>query len=374
MARVELRQVWKRFGDIVAVEDFSLSADDGEFIVFVGPSGCGKTTTMRIIAGLEVASEGQVLFDGRDVTDELPHDRDIAMVFQNYALFPHLDVYSNMAFGMRLRKVPKGEIEQRVRKTAQLLGIDGALKRRPKELSGGQRQRVALGRAIVREPRVFLMDEPLSNLDAALRMEMRAEIIKLQERLGVTTFYVTHDQIEALSMGDRIVVMRDGRIQQVGSPTELYEEPANIYVASFIGSPPMNFLQGRVEGDRIILPAERATLTMDDSARQAVARASALEVTVGVRPEHIVFSDQPAATGAFSVAGSVDTVEPLGHTTLVRAKTGSNERLNALLAGKVRLQEGQAVHATFTPDRVYLFDRKSERSLLGIREAELRLP
>ncbi len=372
MARVELRQVWKRFGEIVAVEDFSLSANDGEFIVFVGPSGCGKTTTMRIIAGLEVASEGQVLFDGKDVTDELPHNRDIAMVFQNYALFPHLDVYSNMAFGMRLRKVPKAEIEQRVRKTAELLGIDGALQRRPKELSGGQRQRVALGRAIVREPRVFLMDEPLSNLDAALRMEMRAEIIKLQERLGVTTFYVTHDQIEALSMGDRIVVMRAGRIQQVGSPTDLYEEPTNIYVASFIGSPPMNFLKGRVEGERIVLPAEQTTLTMEAPARQAVAGASSPEVTLGVRPEHIVLSDQPATTGAFSVAGVVDTVEPLGHTTLVRAKTGADDRLNVLVAGKVRLQEGQAVHATFAPDRVYLFDRKSERSLLGIREPEPR--
>ena len=211
MAQVELRHVWKRFGEIVAVEDFSLPAVDGEFIVFVGPSGCGKTTTMRIVAGLEAASEGKVFFDGKDVTDQLPHDRDVAMVFQNYALFPHLNVYSNIAFGMRLRKAPKAEIEDRVRKTARLLGIEGVLERRPKELSGGQRQRVALGRAIVREPRVFLMDEPLSNLDAALRMEMRAEIIKLQERLDVTTFYVTHDQVEALSMGDRIVVMRDGQ-------------------------------------------------------------------------------------------------------------------------------------------------------------------
>lgn len=368
MALVELRQVWKQFGDIVAVEDFSLSASDGEFIVFVGPSGCGKTTTMRIIAGLEVASEGHVFFDGKDVTDELPHDRDVAMVFQNYALFPHLDVYSNIAFGMRLRKVPKTEIEKRVRKTAQLLGIEGVLQRRPKELSGGQRQRVALGRAIVREPRVFLMDEPLSNLDAALRMEMRAEIIKLQERLGVTTFYVTHDQIEALSMGDRIVVMRNGRIQQVGSPTELYEQPANIYVASFIGSPPMNFLDGRAERDRIILPAEQTTLAMGGPAQQAVARASAPEVTVGVRPEHIVFSDRPAGPGVFSIAGAVDTVEPLGHTTLVRAKTASDQRLNVLLQGKVRLEEGQVVHATFPANRVYLFDRKSEQSLLGISE------
>ena len=368
MARVELRHVWKRFGDFVAVEDFSLEANDGEFIVFVGPSGCGKTTTMRIIAGLEVATEGRVLFDGKDVTDELPHDRDVAMVFQNYALFPHLNVFSNMAFGMRLRKRPRVEIEDRVRGTAKLLGIEGVLQRRPRELSGGQRQRVALGRAIVREPRVFLMDEPLSNLDAALRMEMRAEIIKLQERLGVTTFYVTHDQVEALSMGDRIVVMRDGMIQQIGSPTDLYEQPNNTYVASFIGSPPMNFLEGRVEGDRIVISEEQTTLAMNGAARAATARASTSEIMVGVRPEHIVFSDNPAGVAAFSIAGAVDTVEPLGHTTLVRSKMASGRRLNALLAGKVRLKEGQAVHAVFPLDRVYLFDRKSEKSLLGISE------
>ena len=368
MAKVELRHVWKRFGDLIAVEDFSLDAADGEFIVFVGPSGCGKTTTMRIIAGLEVASDGQVEFDGKNVTDELPHDRDVAMVFQNYALFPHLNVFSNMAFGMRLRKVPKAEIEDRVRRTARLLGIEDALQRRPIELSGGQRQRVALGRAIVREPRVFLMDEPLSNLDAALRMEMRAEIIKLQERLGVTTFYVTHDQVEALSMGDRIVVMRNGRIQQIGSPTELYEQPKNTYVASFIGSPPMNFLEGRVEGNRIVLPAEQTTLAINGGVRQALAGVSTLEITVGVRPEHLVLSDQPAGADAFSIAGAVDTVEPLGHTTLVRAKMASGRQLSVLLAGKVRLKEGQTVHATFAPSHVYLFDRKSEQSLLGISE------
>ncbi|HTR14004.1 MAG TPA: ABC transporter ATP-binding protein [Roseiarcus sp.] len=368
MTKVELRHVGKRFGDFVAVEDFSLTVTDGEFIVFVGPSGCGKTTTMRIIAGLEVATDGQVLFDGKDVTDELPHDRDVAMVFQNYALFPHLNVFSNMAFGMRLRKVPKAEIEQRVRKTAQLLGIEGTLQRRPKELSGGQRQRVALGRAIVREPRVFLMDEPLSNLDAALRMETRAEIIKLQERLGVTTFYVTHDQVEALSMGDRIVVMREGRIQQVGSPTELYERPANVYVAGFIGSPPMNFLEGRVRADRVVLPAEQATLHMNGAAREALANAAAGEIMVGVRPEHIVFSDKAAEGGAFSVVTAVDTVEPLGHTTLVRTRLASGRVINVLLAGKVRLKEGQPVYATFPPSRVYLFEKKSERSLLGISE------
>jgi len=368
VTKVELRHVWKRFGDLVAVEDFSLTVADGEFIVFVGPSGCGKTTTMRIIAGLDAASDGEVLFDGKDVSDELPHDRDVAMVFQNYALFPHLNVFSNIAFGMRLRKVPKPEIENRVHRTAQLLGIESVLQRRPKELSGGQRQRVALGRAIVREPRVFLMDEPLSNLDAALRMEMRAEIIKLQERLAVTTFYVTHDQVEALSMGDRIVVMREGRIQQVGSPTELYEQPTNVYVASFIGSPPMNFIEGRIEADRIMLPAEQATLPMTGPMRPALSGAAAPEITVGVRPEHIAISDKTSESGAFSVAGTVDTVEPLGHTTLVRTKAASGRLINVLLAGKVRLKEGQAVYATFPPSRVYLFERKTERSLLGISE------
>jgi multiple sugar transport system ATP-binding protein len=269
---------------------------------------------------------------------------------------------------MRLRKVPKAEIEERIRKTTKILGIEGILQRRPRELSGGQRQRVALGRAIVREPRVFLMDEPLSNLDAALRMEMRAEIIKLQERLAVTTFYVTHDQVEALSMGDRIVVMRAGRVQQIGSPTELYEQPQNAYVASFIGSPPMNFLHGRVEDGGVVLPDERAKLAFEGDARAALARASGGEITVGVRPEHIIFSDRPAEGGLLSIAGAVDTVEPLGHTTLVRAKMASDKRLSALVAGKAPLQEGEPVYATFPPDRVYLFDRKSEQALLGINE------
>ena len=368
MAKVELQHLWKRYGDVIAVEDFSLAAEDGEFIVFVGPSGCGKTTTMRVIAGLEVASDGRVLFDDKDVTDELPNNRDVAMVFQNYALFPHLNVFNNMAFGMRLRKSPKAEIEERVRRTAKTLGIEGILERRPRELSGGQRQRVALGRAIVREPRVFLMDEPLSNLDAALRMEMRAEIIKLQERLDVTTFYVTHDQVEALSMGDRIVVMRYGRIQQVGTPTQLYDEPENVYVASFIGSPPMNFLAGRVEGGGVALIEEKTTLSFNGAARAALARAGGGEVTLGVRPEHIVLSDRPGEGDLLSIAGTVDTIEPLGHTTLVRAKVASDKRLSALIAGKSRLKEGEPVYATFPPNRLYLFDRKSERALLGISE------
>jgi multiple sugar transport system ATP-binding protein len=245
MAIVELEKVSKRYGDVVAVQDFTLDTADGEFVVLVGPSGCGKTTTMRMIAGLEAITAGSIRIGGRDVGGMIPRERDVAMVFQNYALFPHMNVFGNMAFGLRLRKLPKKQIEEQVRRAAKILGIESLLTRKPKELSGGQRQRVALGRAIVREPRVFLMDEPLSNIDAKLRVEMRAEIIKLQRRLGVTTFYVTHDQVEALSMGDRVVVMLEGRVQQIGSPKELYNKPANRFVAGFIGSPAMNFVRAR---------------------------------------------------------------------------------------------------------------------------------
>ena len=365
MATVELRHLGKRFGNIVAVQDFSLVTADGEFIVLVGPSGCGKTSTMRMIAGLEVVSEGQVLFDGKDVTDQLPHDRDVAMVFQNYALFPHLNVFSNIAFGMRLRKVPKAEIETRVKRVAATLGIADVLERRPRELSGGQRQRVALGRAIVREPRVFLMDEPLSNLDAALRMEMRAEIIKLQDRLAVTTFYVTHDQVEALSMGDRIVVMRGGLIQQVGSPTELYERPANAYVAGFIGSPPMNFLAGELNGDALALRGGDSTLPLDDAHRKAAGRADSRDILLGIRPEHIALSDRAATNGIYSLQGKIDTIEPLGHTTLVRAALPSLTVLNVLATGKVPWSMGDPIYATFRPEHVYLFDRKNEQMLSG---------
>jgi multiple sugar transport system ATP-binding protein len=366
MATVELRHVWKRFGALVAVEDFSLTTSDGEFIVLVGPSGCGKTSSLRMIAGLETVSEGQVLFDGADVTDQLPHDRDVAMVFQNYALFPHLNVYSNIAFGMRLRKVPKNEIDTRVRKAAETLGIEDVLDRRPRELSGGQRQRVALGRVIVREPRVFLMDEPLSNLDAALRMDMRAELIKLQERLGITTFYVTHDQVEALSMGDRVVVMLRGKVQQVGTPTALYEQPSNAYVASFIGSPPMNFLDGAMSGESLSLPADSVTLALPQAAAADAAKASGREVRLGVRPEHISLSDQPVGDGVYGLQGKVDTVEPLGHTTLVRIILPSEQHMNVLVAEKVHHKSGDTVYAGFRPEHIYLFDRRDDHTLHGI--------
>ncbi len=366
MATVELRHVSKRFGTFTAVQNFSLSTSDGEFVVLVGPSGCGKTSTLRMIAGLETVTEGQVLFDGKDVTDQLPHHRDVAMVFQNYALFPHLNVYSNIAFGMRLRKVDRAEIDARVRRAAQTLGIEDMLDRRPRELSGGQRQRVALGRVIVREPRVFLMDEPLSNLDAALRMDMRAELIKLQARLDVTTFYVTHDQVEALSMGDRIVVMLQGKIQQVGTPTELYERPGNAYVAGFIGSPPMNFLNGEVNGETLELPGEKASLKLAQPDRAAAAKASDSKVILGIRPEHLGLAEKPAEDGTYSLQGKVDTIEPLGHTTLVRVQLPSGQDLNVLLAEKVHLHMGDVTYATFHPEHMYLFARGDEHILRGI--------
>ena len=366
MATVGLSHVWKRYGPVVAVRDFSLSTADGEFVVLVGPSGCGKTSTMRMIAGLELVSEGTIAFDGQEVTNLLPRDRDVAMVFQNYALFPHLDVFSNIAFGMRLRKTPKGEIETRVKRVAQTLGIEMLLERKPKQLSGGQRQRVALGRAIVREPRVFLMDEPLSNLDAALRLEMRAEIIKLQRRLGVTTFFVTHDQVEALSMGDRIVVMQHGVVQQIGTSTELYERPSNCFVATFIGSPAMNLLEGRANGGRIALTGEDVTLVLDAEMTRALAGMTEREVRVGIRPEHIALADHAGGGDVLGLPVTVEVVEPLGYATLIYARLRSERRINVLANGKVRLHPGDRVHATFTPDRLYLFDGRTEQALHGI--------
>src|SRR5882724_7810539 len=271
MAIVELEKVSKRYGDVLAVQDFTLNTTDGEFVVLVGPSGCGKTTTMRMIAGLEAITAGSIRIGGRDVVGMIPRERDVAMVFQNYALFPHMNVFGNMAFGLRLRKFPKERVAERVHSAAKILGIEHLLERKPKELSGGERQRVALGRAIVREPKVFLMDEPLSNIDAKLRVEMRAEIIKLQRRLGVTTFYVTHDQVEALSMGDRIVVMSKGLVQQVGTPKELYNAPINLYVAGFIGSPSMNFLRAQIKGDGTVSSGENVTLVLPQDRAAAVA-------------------------------------------------------------------------------------------------------
>src|SRR6201982_86423 len=262
----------KRYGDVLAVQDFNLTTTEGEFVVLVGPSGCGKTTTMRMIAGLETVTGGEIKIGGKNVVGMIPPERDVAMVFQNYALFPHMNVFGNMSFGLRLRKFPPERVAERVHSAAKILGIEHLLDRKPKELSGGERQRVALGRAIVRERKVFLMDDPLSNIDAKLRVEMRAEIIKLQRRLGVTTFYVTHDQVEALSMGDRVVGMLDGRVQQVGAPKELYNKPINRYVAGFIGSPSMNFLRVPIDGDGVISAGEGLRLSVSKTRAAAAVR------------------------------------------------------------------------------------------------------
>ena len=321
MASVSLRKVRKVYpGGAVGVQGVDLEIRDGEFVVLVGPSGCGKSTTLRMVAGLEEISSGEISIGGRVVNEVLPKDRDIAMVFQNYALYPHMTVRENLAFGLKLRKVPRDEIERRIAEAAAVLGIEPYLDRRPKALSGGQRQRVAVGRAIVRNPAVFLFDEPLSNLDAKMRTQMRVEIKRLHARLGATMIYVTHDQTEAMTMGDRIVVMEGGRIRQAGAPLEVYGHPADRFVAGFIGTPPMNFLEGRVERGAGGAPAFRfgaALLPLPDAWRDRVAPLSDGPATLGVRPEAVA----PAADGAAGAAidAEVDVVEPMGAETYVYA-------------------------------------------------------
>src|ERR1700752_1902876 len=329
MAIVELTNVVKKYGDVLAVESFNLTTTEGEFVVLVGPSGCGKTTTMRMIAGLETVTDGEIKISGKNVVGMIPRERDVAMVFQNYALFPHMNLFGNMSFGLRLRKLPREKIESRVREAASILGIERLLDRKPKELSGGERQRVALGRAIVREPQVFLMDEPLSNIDAKLRVEMRAEIIKLQRRLGVTTFYVTHDQVEALSMGDRIVVMSHGLVQQVGTPKDLYNAPINRYVAGFIGSPSMNFLPGHINGNGTVSSGENVRLVLPEERAAAIARDGIKEALIGIRPEHLVIERNPGGRTGSGIKGVVEVVEPQGGTTILQINIGQEKKFIA---------------------------------------------
>src|SRR5580693_7696910 len=298
MARVAMRSLNKNYDEVRAVIDVNLDINDQEFVVLVGPSGCGKTTTLRMVAGLESITGGQISIDEKIVNELPPMDRDIAMVFQNYALYPHMSVYDNMAFGLKMRKFDKPEIAKRVQDAAEILGIEQLLKRKPRQLSGGQRQRVALGRAIVRHPQVFLFDEPLSNLDAKLRVQMRVELKKLHERLGTTAIYVTHDQVEAMTLGDRVVVMKDGLVQQVGDPMELYNEPANRFVAGFIGSPAMNFAGVRIAAENGSLWAESADLRIKVPAPivPRLGRYAGMEATLGIRPEdiHIAGPADPA--------------------------------------------------------------------------------
>jgi len=363
VAIVELSQVSKRYGDVVAVRNFNLTTGNGEFVVLVGPSGCGKTTTMRMIAGLETVTEGEIKIGGKNVVGMIPRERDVAMVFQNYALFPHLNVFGNMSFGLRLRKTPKEQVAEKVHSAARILGIEHLLERKPKELSGGERQRVALGRAIVREPKVFLMDEPLSNIDAKLRVEMRAEIIKLQRRLGVTTFYVTHDQVEALSMGDRIVVMSKGLVQQVGTPKELYNAPINRYVAGFIGSPSMNFLRVHIDADGTASAGENLRLFVLKERAGAAAKKGIKDAWVGIRPEHLVIVRDSESSARNVIKGTVEVVEPQGATSILQINIGQEKKIIAQINEQWGREAGENLTLTVASDLIHLFDPNTDESI-----------
>jgi len=366
MAGVLLDHVTKRFGEVTAVNDLSIQVQDKEFLVLVGPSGCGKSTGLRLIAGLEEITAGDIYIGDRRVNDVAPKDRDIAMVFQSYALYPHMTVYDNLAFGLKLRRTPKAEIDRRVKEAAEILGLQNLLARKPKQLSGGQRQRVALGRAIVREPQVFLMDEPLSNLDAKLRVQTRAELIKLHQRLQTTVIYVTHDQVEAMTMGSRIAVMRDGVLQQLDTPQTLYDNPANTFVAGFIGSPAMNFFEGKIASDangttfvdaeslRLGIPAERA-----GQLKAHVGR----DVVLGIRPEdihHIAEREDAPADQRGRV--QVEVVEPLGAELIVYLQAGPHE-FTSRMDTRNRISAGDYLDVVFDTAKLHIFDKQTEQSL-----------
>ena len=374
MATVSLKNIYKIYdNNVTAVSDFNLEIADKEFIVLVGPSGCGKSTTLRMVAGLEDISKGELYIDGKLVNDVEAKDRDIAMVFQSYALYPHMTVRENMAFPLKLRKVDKQEINRRVQQAAEILDIVQYLDRKPKALSGGQRQRVAIGRAIVREPKVLLMDEPLSNLDAKLRNQMRAELIKLRQRIDTTFIYVTHDQTEAMTLGDRIVIMKDGVVQQIGTPQEVFDTPSNLFVAGFIGTPQMNFFRGSLEkaGEGYQIQCMGATLsvTAEQAARLAAGGQSGGEVIVGVRPEHI----QLQAQEENAISATVEVSELMGSEVYFHAVVGSGEAaqdvvmripttdLPAQYRGNVPY--GTRMHFTFSSQLVHLFDPATEKSL-----------
>ena len=372
MATVILKNVKKIYDNkVTAVHDFNLEIADKEFIVLVGPSGCGKSTTLRMVAGLEEISEGELYIGDKLMNDVEPKDRDIAMVFQNYALYPHMTVYENMAFALKLRKTPADEIDRKVREAAEILDITSYLDRKPKALSGGQRQRVAIGRAIVRNPQVFLMDEPLSNLDAKLRNQMRAEIIKLRQRIDTTFIYVTHDQTEAMTLGDRIVIMRDGFIQQIGTPQEVFDHPVNIFVAGFIGSPQMNLFEGELQenGGSYQIAVAGAVMPLADEIQKKLtaAKTEGQKVIIGIRPEHITFE---TSAGAHTLSGKVDVSEMMGSEVHLHVNAGGKDVVLRVpttdLPAEHRggIQYGTEVLFTFRPDLVPLFNPESERNLI----------
>jgi multiple sugar transport system ATP-binding protein len=358
MSRITLEKIGKSFGRVEVLNGIDLDIHDGEFVVFVGPSGCGKSTLLRQIAGLDRPTSGEVRIDGKLVNDVEAADRGLAMVFQSYALYPHMSVRQNLAFGLENTRTPKAEIEARIAEAARMLEIGDYLDRRPGQLSGGQRQRVAIGRAIVRHPTAFLLDEPLSNLDAELRISMRAELSALHQRLKTTMIYVTHDQVEAMTLADRIVVLRKGKLEQVGSPLDLYNRPANRFVAGFIGAPSMNFLTGAIAGvdeagtavrilggDGVVVPRRAETAAPGDT------------VTVGVRPQHI----RLAADGEAGVTATISIVEALGSETVIHARTPTGETLLATLDGQHALTRGETVTLTFAPASLHLFDGDGQR-------------
>jgi multiple sugar transport system ATP-binding protein len=362
MATVSFDHVTKKYSpEVTAVADLNLEIEDGEFLVLVGPSGCGKTTALRCVAGLEDITSGMLRIGDRVVNRVPSKDRNIAMVFQSYALYPHMTVFDNLAFGLKLLKTPKQEIRRRVEEAARVLDLHELLDRKPKALSGGQRQRVALGRAIVREPAAFLMDEPLSNLDAKLRVQTRAEILRLQQRLGVTTIYVTHDQVEAMTMGDRIAVMSRGVLQQVGSPQQLYEHPVNVFVAAFIGSPAMNFATAKSVNGALKLGT--TTLDLSGKAAQAAQRRQGKDVLIGFRPEDLELRSADGS-GTVRLPAKVDVVEYLGHEELIHGEAGGHE-IVALVPSDKKVQPGDLVEFAIPEDKLHVFDPESEERLVA---------
>jgi multiple sugar transport system ATP-binding protein len=365
MASVTFNNVTKRYGNVTAVSDLNLEISDKEFLVFVGPSGCGKTTSLRMLAGLEDVTEGNILIGDRDVTDVAPKDRDIAMVFQSYALYPHMSVYDNMAFSLKLRKMNKAEIDKRVHKAAATLSIEQLLPRKPKQLSGGQRQRVAVGRAIVREPKVFLFDEPLSNLDAKLRVQTRAEITKLHQQLGTTFIYVTHDQVEAMTMGTRIAVMKDGSLQQIDSPQNLYDKPANLFVAGFIGSPSMNFFEVMLKGtaDNITVENDSFKLNIPAGRSKGLDQYLGQMVTMGVRPEDLhdaAFIPPGIHTGQLDA--QVDVTELMGNEVHLYLVTGQNSYV-ARVDPRTKARVGSQIQMAANLDNVHFFSKTNEKAI-----------
>ncbi len=367
MVDVHLRGVVKRFGKTIALRGIDLDINDGEFVVLLGPSGCGKTTTLRIIAGLEKPTKGKVIFGNRDVTYLPPRERNISMVFQSYAVWPHMTVYDNIAFPLKIKKVPKEEIDKRVKWAAELLQISELLNRYPHQLSGGQRQRVAVARAIVVEPQVLLMDEPLSNLDALLRVKMRSEIKKLQRRIKVTTIYVTHDQVEAMTMGDRIAVMNAGKIMQVGTPWEIYNKPANVFVAGFIGSPQMNFIDVTIEEaqDGINLVSSDFTIKLPQEYISLLKDYVGKTMILGIRPEHMYPLGYVPANlqKKDKIKGVVDFVEALGSDTIIHLNTGS-KIIVVKTSGTYRPKIGEELEIVIDLDKIHLFDKNTEKAII----------